>query len=106
MNQLAADLKAEIAHGQASRPAGRQAVPASKAPTTGKANPSTAKILKLYEDLTNLAVTDYRTEPAEHGLTDNDVYSCIVTANERSTCNFTTARLHHSNFLVQAWDSN
>jgi hypothetical protein len=78
VKQLKEELKLEIAHSQASRPL------ANKTAFNLKADGSTAKILKLYEDMTNVQITGYKAEPAEHGLTDNDVFSCIVSVDERS----------------------
>jgi len=78
VKQLKEELRLEIAHSQASRPS------ASKTAIIAKPDISTSKILKLYEDMTNVHITGYKAEKAEHGLTDNDVYSCIVSMDERS----------------------
>lgn len=77
VRQLRVELDAEIARNQTSRTV-------TKVTANPKLNPSTAKIIKLYEEVTNMTVTDHKTERAENGLGDSDVYSCIVTVKERS----------------------
>jgi len=56
----------------------------NKVVTNTKPDPTSAKITKLYEDMTNITISDCRTEKAENGLNDNDVYNCVVTVDGRS----------------------
>lgn len=90
---LRADLKAEIENTKAL--ASRNPPSSSSKHSSKPVDPKHALVIRLYEEMTNVLITNVKHEPGQY-KDDDAVYTCVqTTSNNKSACDI--RRLSHAN---------